>query len=40
MKKVAYLIHVPLIVIGFLVGTITMGIRVGYEFAYDFWGEV
>lgn len=36
-KEVTYLIHIPTIIIGFLVGTLWIGLKSGFNGAVDFW---
>jgi len=38
-KKITYLIHIPAIMIGFLIGTIWVGLKSGFNGAIDWWVE-
>lgn len=37
MKKLLYILQIPAVIIGFIVGTVFVGVQVGYMLAVDFW---
>jgi hypothetical protein len=39
MKNVLYVVHIPAMIIGFIAGTIWVGLNASFNFAVSFWVE-
>ena len=40
MKKVAYLIHIPTLLLGAILATLWIGLKTGFEATVDFWIDI